>query len=409
MPHKVVIIGHSFTSRLGIIRSVAQIGCEVTVVVMTSRKRFRKTLKDSIQIDCHSKYVSQVFYCYGTDGEGLIQLLLNQCSDAHQKVILIPDSDFSAATIDQHQNRLKDNFLFPHIRHQAGAVEEWMNKERQKTLALQLGMNVAQSVVVDIVKGQYVIPKDVRYPCFTKPVLTICGGKKFFKKCNNESELFQLLERAGRFSGISILVEDYKQIDTEYAVLGFTDGEKTVIPAVIKFLQPSQSHPGIALRGEIIPIDGFESIISQFKAYVQQIGFFGLFDIDFYLSEGKLFFGELNLRFGGSGYAVTKMGVNLPGMMVRSLRGDRIDEMGHEIRTSAVFVNERMCFDDWYHGFISEKELHQLIKSADIRFIDDEQDPNPQIAFEAMIRKKRIRRPFVKLYIHIKSIYRNMI
>ena len=35
MRTNVVIIGHSYSSRLNIIRSVAQIGCEVTVILMT--------------------------------------------------------------------------------------------------------------------------------------------------------------------------------------------------------------------------------------------------------------------------------------------------------------------------------------------------------------------------------------
>ena len=91
MKQKVVIIGHGFTSRLSIIRSVAQVGCDVTVIVMTGQRRFRKSLKDDKPIDCYSKYVSQTYYCYGKDGEGLIQLLLNKCADKNQKVIIIPD------------------------------------------------------------------------------------------------------------------------------------------------------------------------------------------------------------------------------------------------------------------------------------------------------------------------------
>ena len=32
---KVVVIGHGFTSRLGVVRSVGALGCDVTVIVMT--------------------------------------------------------------------------------------------------------------------------------------------------------------------------------------------------------------------------------------------------------------------------------------------------------------------------------------------------------------------------------------
>lgn len=58
--HKVVIIGHGYSSRLAVIRSVGQIGCEVTVIVMTSYKRDGRTLNTKKPIDCYSKYVSHV-------------------------------------------------------------------------------------------------------------------------------------------------------------------------------------------------------------------------------------------------------------------------------------------------------------------------------------------------------------
>lgn len=407
MLQKVVVIGHGFTSRLGIIRSVAQIGCEVTVVVMTSRKRFRKTLKDAKQIDCHSKYVKNVFYCYGKDGEGLIQLLLSRCADERQKAVIIPDSDFSAAVIDQNQNRLKDIFLFPHIHHHPGAIVEWMNKERQKNLAKEVGLNVAEWKVIDVSQGQYKLPQGIQYPCFCKPLATIIGGKKILGRCNNERALQKVLGKAaGLSTSIRVLIEDYKEIEEEYAVLGFSDGNQVVIPAVIKFCQPSKSHVGIALQGEIIPTNGFEKLIGLFQDYIRRIGFFGIFDIDFYQSGGKFYFGELNLRFGGSGYAVTKMGVNLPGMLVKALQGVSIDEMNKEINSSSSFVNERMCLDDWYSGYMSTKNYYQIVKTADIRFVDDEEDPMPQQALVKEIKKKTWRRPVLKYYLHIRALFR---
>ena len=406
MKQKVVIIGHGFTSRLGVIRSVAQVGCDVTVIVMTGQRRFRKSLKDDKPIDCYSKYVSQVYYCYGKDGEGLIQLLLNKCADKNQKVIIIPDSDFSAVVIDENQERLNKHFLFPHIRHQAGAVYAWMDKTKQKALAQELGMNVAQAVVVDIVNHRFAIPQDIHYPCFPKPIATFDGGKKYLCKCNNERELRQVLKRAKGSSNIRVLVEDYKQIEEEYAVLGFSDGRQVVIPAVIKFRQPSKSHVGIALQGEVMPTNGFEQMIGLFQEFIRRIGFLGIFDIDFYQSGGKFYFGELNLRFGGSGYAVTKMGVNLLGMFVKTLLDESIEEMNHEVKSSALFVNERMCLDDWYRGYISTSEFHQLLETADIRFVDDEEDSGPQHAFERELKVKRMRKPFMKCYLRIRALVR---
>lgn len=363
---KVVIIGHGYTSRLAVIRSVAQIGCEVTVIVMTSYKRDGRTLNTKKPIDCYSKYVSHVHYCYAKDEEGLMQLLLTKCSDPQQKVVIIPDSDFSAAAIDRNQERLKEHFLFPHIHHTPGAVIEWMDKVRQKQLAREIGLNVASSCVIDIKERKYVIPSEVSYPCFTKPLATVNGGgKRIFRRCNNEAELRNALDLAASIADMQVLVEDFKKIDTEYAVVGFSDGKEVVIPGIIQILEMAHDgHFGVACQGKVMPVNSFEDIIEQFKLFVRKIGFMGVFDVDFFQSDGKMYFGELNLRFGGSGYAITKMGVNLPGMLVKSLYQEDISDMNKVVTSSAVYVNERMCIDDWLSGYISHAEYNNFVESA---------------------------------------------
>ena len=397
MTQKVVIIGHGFTSRLAVLRSVAQIGCEVTVIVMTGYKRFCQKLDTTKPEDCYSKYVSHVHYCYNSDANRLLNILLEECIDQQQKVILIPISDFSAAVIDENQEKLKDHFLFPHIHHQSGAIVAWMDKIRQKQLAIDVGMNVTDSCVVNVTNHLFTLPEGIKYPCFTKPLTSIEGGKRCLKRSNNEEELRDVLTKAGSKFDIRVLVEDFKSISTEYAVLGYSDGIEVIIPAVVKFITGSKSHPGIAMQGEIMPTTGFEDIISKFKEYVRQIGFVGIFDIDFFESEGKLYFGELNLRFGGSGSAVSQMGVNLPGMLVKALRGDSIDEMNKEVNNSAIYVNDRMCMDDWYMSYITTKQYHKYLQTADITFVKDNDDPAPYAMMKKEYRRTYIKRIIRKL------------
>lgn len=392
MKQRVVIIGHSFTSRLCVIRSVAEVGCDITLIVMTDTKRCGKGLNTTKPIDAYSKYVNRVFYCHKKDADGLIKLLLEKCVDETRKTILIPDSDFSAAVIDNHLNALKDYFLFPHIHNKQGEVSKWMDKGLQKELAQSLGgLKVASSFVVDVVNGKYELPSVVHYPCFPKPLITI-RGDKYMRRCDNEKELRKVIEHLGSKADNKVLVEDFKIIEEEYAVLGFSNGEDVTIPGIIHFLRPSKSHFGLAMQGEIMPLDGFEKLIASFKDYVKKVGYVGIFDIDFFKSEGDFFFGELNLRIGGSAYAVTKMGVNLPAMMVRYFSGDSIDDMQCEIDHKAVFTNDRMCLDDWYQGFLSTHEYNQIRDASDILFVMDADDPKPQVVMDKKKRRMKIRR-----------------
>jgi hypothetical protein len=198
MKPKAVIIGHSYSSRLSIIRSVAQVGCEVSVIVMAGSKRDGKTLKNKKPIDCYSKYVSHVYYCLRKDKDGFIRLLLDKCTVPNQKVILIPDSDDTVSVIDNHQDILKEHFYFPHInKHNSQfpsplserggrrpgcvlnsqfSIAYWMDKSHQKEVAKSVGLDVADARVLEINNGIYSIPSNIKYPCYTKPLATVNGG-----------------------------------------------------------------------------------------------------------------------------------------------------------------------------------------------------------------------------------------
>lgn len=382
MKHKVVVIGHGYTSRLGVIRALGREGYEVIVIVMTSYKKDGKTLYDAKPIDCYSRYVSKYYFC-PSDREKLVNLLLEKCVVPGEKVVVFADSDFSAATVDLNQDRLSPYFLFSHINHETGAVVSWMNKLRQKHLAEEVGLNVAKGWVVEIKAGKYEIPADICYPCFPKPIITLVGGKGGLRRCDDEKQLRRTLDQLCESTpDIEVLVEEFKHIDTEHALVGFTDGKEIIIPGVIKTLSLANAgHFGVAKQGEIIPVKGYEDLVERFKQFVLKTGFVGVFDIDFFESEGAYYFCEMNFRYGGSGYAYTAMGVNLPLMMMRTMLGESIDAMKRDITERAVFVNERMLRDDWNSNYISSREFRRILCSADISFLIDEDDKEPQRVF----------------------------
>ena len=104
MKQKVIVIGNSFATRLGIIRSLSQVDCEIFVIAIAYWKG--KYIKP---IDCFSKYVKGFYYLERVEGEkGLVRLLLEKCTDTEHKNIIIPTSDFSAIAIDHNRNALKD-------------------------------------------------------------------------------------------------------------------------------------------------------------------------------------------------------------------------------------------------------------------------------------------------------------
>lgn len=396
MAHKVIIIGIGFASRLGLIRAAAQTGAEIDVIVVGHEK--------PTPIDCHSKYVSKVYYCNGNNSERLMHILTHECIDKERKAVLIPANDFAASVLDCHLNVLEQHYYAPHIHHQQGAITEWMNKERQKQIASSLGIKVAQATSVSIQDGKYQLPKDIHYPCFTKTRAYTTGYKQTLYKCDDEQELRKVLDLlADKFRNITLMVEDYKKIDTEYAIVGVSDGNEVIIPGVIEILSMAKGNDkGVALRGKIMPTDGYEELIEQFCQMMRVIGYAGLFDIDFYSCDGDYYFGEINLRIGGSGYAVMKMGVNLPALFVRHMKGEQTDGMQKAITSTATFSNERICMDNWYDGFLSYNEYRQLLASSDISFIKDPEDPMPEKRYRKVFAKKRLKRAIKQMLKHFK-------
>ena len=380
MTNKAVIIGQGYTGRLSIVRSVASLGCDVTLIVLLPKTVY-ETGERKKPVDAYSKYVSKVLFAENYDSKMLISILQNQCIDPNQKTILFPDNDFSAAAIDKYRDILKEHFYIPHIHERQGAIEEWMDKVRQKALAERLGLNVAKAVIVDVKEGRYSIPETISYPCFAKPLMSIVGGKNGLKKCDSAKELEDHIGfLKSKHSSFRILVEEYKSIDKEYATLGFSDGNEVIIPGILELLHVGHgSHFGVAVQGRVSPItEEFNTLFEQFKAIIKEIGFVGIFDIDFYKSQGRLYFCELNLRFGGSGYAFTKMGVNLPAMLVKFFLGENYEDMNKTVQGTALYFNERMAIDDWYAGYISQKEFSRYRDESDIKFVEDAEDRAPQ-------------------------------
>lgn len=384
MRPSIAIIGHGFTSKLGVIRAVAPADADICVVWKERNK----------PIDCSSKYVKKELCCKGDDPKKLVTCLQNDCIDKDQKTILIPVNDNSASAIDQNIDVLKDHFLFPHIHMRQGAVTEWMNKEKQKALAKSVGLNVANSNNVEIKDGEYHLPEGITCPCFTKTREYRSRYKHTLHRCKDEKELRKVLDGLkDMFHNITIMVEDFKEIETEYAVVGFSSEKEVIIPGVIEITKMAQgADRGVACQGKIMPVKGFEELVEKFKKVMLAIGFTGIFDIDFYKSKGEYYFGEINLRIGGSGYAVQRMGVNLPLMFVKSMLGEPIDDLEKEIKETATFLNERICLENWYAGYFTTREFKKMLKSVDFGFVHDEEDPAPEKAFKRYFFYKRIQR-----------------
>ena len=394
MSNKVVVIGRNYTSRLGMIRAVGMAGYGVIVIKTNGAP-------GSKDIDAYSKYVKDYLYAREPNREELIKVILSLKSDK-EKTILIPVDDYAASTIDEHIDLLKKDFLFPNIGMEQGAINRLMDKNIQKDLARKAGLNVANGWGVDIKNHTYSLPDDIEYPVFPKPQISFKGNKRCMKKCKDETELRRVLDDVARQRDCPMLLEQYIEIDKEYALLGFSDGVNVEIPGMLQMLESGKGgHRGVTLFGKIFPVDN-TNFLNQLKQFIQSQRFVGLFDIDAYENQGVIYFNELNLRFGASGYAVTSSGVNLPQCLINNLLEAKSCICG-KVQSETSFVNEKVAYDDWYDGFISTKGYESFISKADFTFVKSDIDLKPYEIFmsQSFSTKKRFKR-FVKRLMKLK-------
>ena len=66
--------------------------------------------------------------------------------------------------------------------------------------------------------------------------------------------------------------------------------------------------------------------------------------------------------------------------------------MNKAIESSAIFVNERICSDNWCDGYLSKREMYNLFETADISFVKDNQDKKPEKRFKWELKILLIKR-----------------
>lgn len=150
-------------------------------------------------------------------------------------------------------------------------------------------------------------------------------------------------------------------------------------------------HAGVTCFGRVLPADAFDAdFLDRLRVFLRSTGFVGLFTVDVFQSGEKLFFGELNLRIGGSGVAVMAAGVDLATMAADTLRGcESIDETAQ--CREMTFASERPLLNDRITGYIDRKEYQRLLRSADCRFLDAKDDRGPVRSFRWQIAREYAR------------------
>ncbi len=398
---RILIVGRNYSSNLCLARSFGQTGYEVEVLrTYKIRRRWRSLLIP----EAYSRYVKAYHACVLWSDEELLIRKLLYLADPDRKMLLIPSDDQAVDIIDRYYDELSDHYLIPNIGHKAGEISKAMDKQWQKEEAKRFGIPVAKGCIVKVADGKYTLPETISYPCFVKPNLSIQGKKTRMQVCENSDELNLLL--SSYIKDTELLVEDYLSIKKEYSLLGLSTGTETVMPGFFVADEGGHhSHRGVALLGTVLSPEPYQELFDRIKDLVASLDYQGLFDVDLIETEdGSFYFAEINFRYGGSGYAITASGLNLPGMFADyMLKAIPIDTSCKLDRYGQHFLSEMIMYDEYrFHYLENRSDMKKRKEEAQIRFIYDENDKGPYGHFvlmnELLLAKTRIGRLKRKLF-----------
>ena len=229
----VVVLSRVYSTGLSVIRSLGAAGYTVDLVASAHKEgksaiaACSKYVQNSVEVV--SKKVKD-----GDDTE-LLNELLKYAGQNEQKPVLFPTDDYTTSIMDMNREVLEEHFIMPHIVNGGtGSITARMDKTVQGEMAKKAGLLTPLEWIFNL-EEEIVIPEDMVYPCFCKPIESVTGYKKEMAMCEDENKLRKHLRKLQRkFPNRSILVQEFLNIDNEIDLSGVCLDQEIIIPAIIK-------------------------------------------------------------------------------------------------------------------------------------------------------------------------------
>lgn len=380
-PNRVVIIGLNYSTTLGLAKSFGEAGykCDVAkrcLIVPNVRP-----------IEGSSRYVSECVYLKMEEEERMVSSLIQQFYQEGSKRLLLPSDDFCSSLIDKNYNRLSQYFFLPNCNKRQGAMRELMNKQFQKKSAIASGLNVPKSWEVRLDDNySYVVPLDIEYPCFIKPLESVRNTKSIMCKCDSREHLSDCLQEIPERFKCNLLVEQYVEIDAEYTIPVLACNNQVDIPAMLrKTLVSKGYHKGVTIAGEVIDALVYDDFVRKLKCFIKQLGIEGIFDVEVFESNGTFYFNELNLRTGAAGYALTASGVNLPAKYADHVFSMGTESSIDEFELNRTFVSDKAALEYFEGGFCNLRGYLSIIKNNNYHLLLKNESLELKLSFHKRI------------------------
>lgn len=312
--NNVIVAGGDHYNTLWLIRSLGMGGFKVTAVIINPS--FHKSFV------CKSRYCNESYIVNDID-EMIHQLC--QFSFGY-KVPVFTNGDAVAIALDESYELLSHKYILHHCNHKQDGIKYWMDKSKMLSLAKKVGFNIPCSLSVDLNSDSLNYTR-IPYPCLVKPEVSATSSKNSFRICYNEEQLkFAIREIKGDCT--KVLIQEYVKKDYEYLVYGVSIEDDVVLPGGLKKVHTCSDTRNLGMASYTFLSDEMPCQLGNFeciKCFVREMGYYGLFSVEFMIAKNKAYILEINLRNDGTCYFTTMAGVNLPSIWAASALGLDVD------------------------------------------------------------------------------------
>jgi len=368
MDKHVIVLGKNPLTSLSAIRPLGKAGYTVDLLYITNYPERSETA-------AASRYVRRTDVV-PKEKEKVLEKLLQIGRENSRKTPLFPTDDFTASLLGEYREQLEPWFVFPYVI--GGNVSESMDKAFQLKMAAAAGMKTAKSWIIDLKDAPVVVPGDMVYPCFVKPLASVDGSKQEMAICRESTELekhLQMLRNA--MSQRSVMVQEYLTVDHEYTMGGVCRDQEIYLPAVIRKTRIARKARGVTLSGTLVDCSCLAETMEAIFRFLKSMRFVGMFDLELMVTDKGIYFGELNMRPGGPNYIYFLCGVNLPQLAVQALQGTPWEEPLPLPVLGKRFYNNRVLWEDYINLYLPTEDLIRCLRESDYSLLTDPEDPAP--------------------------------
>lgn len=340
---KAIIIGTSHTNDLGLIRSLGEAKIKFYFILVGENDPYylkeSKYLKNNRLIQVKNYTEAYRVLCELKIEEG--------------KKSIICTNDSAAEFIDHFEADLSKHYRTPM---KGGSIGIYFNKENQCRLASECGLIVPKSIIID--KESDISHLHIDFPILTKPLKSSEGSKRDIHICYNRKELSDAINREGACE--SFIVQEYITKEFEINTLGVKTENGIIWGGAIKKYRHYPPITGSATYAHIQSLAELYIDIPSIERFLNKVGYFGLFSVEFIRKDGINYFMEVNMRNDGLGYTATCAGKNLAAYYIEPLNRNHI----HQFK-SKYMMNLFLDFKTIFQKQVSiTKWIKQLFKTS---------------------------------------------